>query len=181
MAKLKPHHYNAATSRTDIVAAVRALWTDVESLYCELPETPYQAMLSPACRGRGSMGCLGRWSAIKSWVNIQDLHTDERDSQTSNHDDRKPQWAQCPHYPTSQCSLADTHQQCICMMICNTQSMNAVHHQNQTLLSSEQPLPVWHSQVPEHQPRLWDWIKLAPQSNPTDTKVLGESQKQRRV
>lgn len=127
------------------------------------------------------MGCLGRWSAIKSWVNIQDLHTDKRDSQTSNHNDRKPQWAQCPHYPTSHCSLADTHQQCICMMICNTQSMNAVHHHDQTLLSSEQPLPVWHSQVPEQQPRLWDWIKLAPQSNPTDTKVLGESQKQRRV
>jgi hypothetical protein len=40
MAKLQPHHYNAATSHNDIVAAVRALWTDVKSLYCELPETP---------------------------------------------------------------------------------------------------------------------------------------------
>lgn len=49
--------------------------------------------LSPVRRGRGSMGCLGRWSAIKSWVNIQDLHTDQRNSQTSNCNDTKPQWA----------------------------------------------------------------------------------------
>ena len=142
---------------------------------------PYQAMLSPARRGRGSMGCLGRWSAIKSWVNIQNLRTDQRDSQTSNRNDRKSQWAQCPHYPTSHCSLADTTQHCICRMIRNAQSMNAVHHHDQTVLSSKQPLAVWHSQVPEQQPRLWDWIKLAPQSNQTDTKVLGESQKQRRL
>jgi hypothetical protein len=40
MAKLHPHHYNATTSHTDVVVAVRALCADMASLYCELPETP---------------------------------------------------------------------------------------------------------------------------------------------
>jgi len=65
-------------------------------------------------------------------------------------------------------------------VICNTQSKNAIHHHDQTLLSSE-PLPVWHSQVPEQHPKPWAWIKLPTQSNPTDTKVLVENQKQRRL
>jgi len=34
-----------------------------------ITRNPYQAMLSPSRRARGSMGCLGRWSAIKSWAN----------------------------------------------------------------------------------------------------------------
>lgn len=180
MAKLQPHHYNAATSHTDIVAAVRALWTDVESLHCELPETPTKqcSLLHEEEEAAWAALADDLPSSPESTSRIYTLTKGIHRPATVMTGSHNKHNAHTTLHLTAHWLIPISKAYAWWYA---TQSTNAVRHHDQTLLSSEQPLPVWHSQVPEQQSRLWDLIKLAPQSNPTDTKVLGDSQKQRRV